>query len=344
MKLSGGSGVISAKLGWWGLLLLLPITLVWALSIGRIDIPFNHTLGILAGMIAPIDPWWSTMEERLVTYGRLPRVLLAAFVGAGLAVSGAALQGLFRNPLADPHLIGVSAGAACGGVIAILVDGSGPLLVLLALIGGLAALYFVRWLAGSSGGESVLTLILAGIVVSAVFGAVVALVKFVADPQNQLPTMVFWLMGSLASADYPRLILGAVATSVGLVVLWMLRFQLHVMSLGEDDAKAMGLPVKRVRTLALVAVALMTAASVAVCGVIGWVGLVIPHLVRLLFGSQFMLFIPLTAVLGAIYMVAVDTLARSLTDSEIPLGALTALVGAPLFAYLIRRFNRPEAS
>jgi iron complex transport system permease protein len=185
---------------------------------------------------------------------------------------------------------------------------------------------------------------LAGIVVSAVFGAVVALVKFVADPQNQLPTMVFWLMGSLASADYPRLILGAVATSAGLIVLWMLRFQLHVMSLGEDDAKAMGLPVKRVRTIALVAVALMTAASVAVCGVIGWVGLVIPHLVRLLFGSQFMLFIPLTAVLGAIYMVAVDTLARSLTDSEIPLGALTALVGAPLFAYLIRRFNRPEAS
>lgn len=339
MKLVGVSGVFSARLGWWFLLMLLPLVILWSLSVGRVDIPLSHTLGILASLVVPVDPWWNSLQERLVTYGRLPRVLLAAFVGAGLAVSGAALQGLFRNPLADPHLIGVSAGAACGGIIAILLDASGALLVTFALIGGLGALYFVRWLAGNSGGESVLTLILAGIVMSAIFGAIVALVKFIADPQNQLPTMVFWLMGSLAAADYAKLILGAVVTSLSLLVLWFLRFQLHAMSLGEDDARAMGLPVERVRIIALVAVALMTAVSVAICGVIGWVGLVIPHLVRLMFGSQFALFIPLNAVLGAMYMVFVDTLARSVTDAEIPLGALTALVGAPLFAYLIRRFS-----
>ncbi|MEW5823690.1 MAG: iron ABC transporter permease [Pseudomonadota bacterium] len=344
MSLSGGRGLLAPRHGLWLLGLGLPLGLLLALGVGRFEIPLRNTLGILLSQLIPLEPWWSDIEERLVTWGRLPRVLLAALIGAGLAVAGAALQGIFRNPLADPQLIGVSAGAACGGVLAILLDGSGTLLVVLALIGGLGALYFVRWLAGSGGGESVLTLILAGVVVSAVFGALVALAKFVADPQNQLPTIVFWLMGSLAGADYPRLLLGAVATSIGLFMLWLIRFQLHVMSLGEDDARALGLPVTRVRTLALIAVALITAASVAVCGVIGWVGLVIPHLTRLLFGAHFAAFIPLTALLGALYLVGVDTLARSLSDAEIPLGALTALVGAPMFAYLLRRLRRPEGA
>lgn len=339
---TGVRGLLSIRVGYGLLVLLLPVTLLLALGVGRYDIPLSHTWGIVLPPWLGLEPWWTPMEQRLVLWGRVPRVLLAAILGAGLAVSGAALQGLFRNPLADPQLVGVSAGAACGGVLAILLDGSGTVLVLLSLLGGMAALYFVRWLAHSGGGgESILTLILAGVVVNAVFGALVSLAKFVADPQNQLPTIVFWLLGSLAAADYPRLLLGAGATGVGLVALWLIRFQLHVMSLGEDDARAMGLPVERVRTLALLAVALITAASVAVCGVIGWVGLVVPHLVRLLFGNHFAAFMPLTALLGAVYLVVVDTLARTVTDAEIPLGALTALVGAPVFAYLLRQMRRP---
>lgn len=338
---TGVRGLLSIRVGYGVLAVLLPVTLVLALGVGRYDIPLSHTLGIVLPPWLGLEPWWTPMEQRLVLWGRVPRVLLAAILGAGLAVSGAALQGLFRNPLADPQLVGVSAGAACGGVLAILLDGSGTVLVLLSLLGGMAALYFVRWLAHSGGGESILTLILSGVVVSAVFGALVSLAKFVADPQNQLPTIVFWLLGSLAAADYPRLWLGAGATGLGLVALWLVRFQLHVMSLGEDDARAMGLPVERVRTLALLAVALITAASVAVCGVIGWVGLVVPHLVRLLFGNHFAAFMPLTALLGAVYLVVVDTLARNVTDAEIPLGALTALVGAPVFAYLLRQMRRP---
>lgn len=342
MKHLHWEGRWSAAAGYWVLGALLPLTLLLALGAGRYDIPLNHTLGIVASTVWPLEPWWPELQERLVLWGRLPRVLLAAVLGAGLAVAGAALQGLFRNPLADPQLIGVSAGAACGGVLGILFNSSAVVLVVAAFVGGMGALWFVRWLAGSGGRESVLTLILAGVVVSAVFGAVVSLAKFVADPQNQLPTIVFWLLGSLAAADYPKLALGAGATAIGLGVLWRLRYQLHVMSLGEDDARAVGLPVKRVRTVALLAVALITATSVAVCGVIGWVGLVVPHLVRLLFGGQFKGFIPLTALLGATYLVLVDTLARSLSDAEIPLGALTSLVGAPVFAYLLRQIRRPS--
>lgn len=324
---------------------LCPVVALLALGIGRYDIPLRTAIAILAAQVAPIEPWWSEIEQHLILLGRLPRVLLAALVGGGLGVSGAALQALFRNPLADPQLIGVSAGAACGGVIGILLDGNDALLVGLALAGGIGALLFVHWLAGgdggsSGGGDGVLTLVLTGVVVSAVFGALVALAKFVADPQSQLPTMVFWLLGSLAGADYPRLALAAAATAVGLFLLWKLRFPLHVMSLGEDEARAVGLPVRRVRVVAMCGIALITATSVALCGVIGWVGLVVPHLVRMLFGGHFRHFMMLNALLGALYMVGVDTLARSVTDAELPLGALTALAGAPLFAWLLRRMRQ----
>lgn len=338
-------GLLSPRAGLWLLAVLCPLACVLALGAGRYDLPLRATLGILAGSLTSppgADPGWTDVERTLVFAGRLPRVLLAALVGAGLAASGAALQAIFRNPLADPQLIGVSAGAACGGVIGILLDGHDATLAGLALAGGLGALGFVRWLAGGvrEGQDSVLTLILAGVVVSAVFGAVVALAKFVAHPQSQLPAMVFWLLGSLAGADYARLTLAAASMAIGGGLLWRLRFALHVMSLGEEDACALGLPVQRVRAVALFAVALMTAVSVASCGVIGWVGLVVPHLVRLLFGMHYASFLPLTALLGALYLLGVDTAARSVADAEIPLGALTALAGAPLFAWLLRRMKR----
>ena len=325
------------------LLIALVITAFLALGIGRYNIEPETVLGILfAPLVGQGD--WNAMQQNVIEGVRLPRVLLAAVVGAGLAGAGAALQALFRNPLAEPQLLGVSSGAAFGGVLAFLFAGDGWPVVIGALVWGLLALLAVYWLAGGgtnrgSRNSSTVLLVLAGIVVSAVFASGVSLTKLVADPQNQLPAIVFWLMGSLSSADSAKLLLALPCIGISLALLYGLRFHLMALSVGENDARSLGVPVKRVRILALLAIGVIAAASVAVCGVVGWVGLVVPHLVRMSLGTDHRVFLLNTALAGAIYLIVVDTLARSMTQVEIPLGVLTALLGAPLFAFLIRRLG-----
>ncbi len=339
----------SAQGAWWrghvlpplALLAVLIVVMLAALAVGRYAISPARLFGLLTGwgdVAADGD-----LEERIVALVRLPRVLLAAVVGAGLAGAGAALQSLFRNPLAEPQLLGVSSGAAFGGVLAFILAGDGWPVAAGAFAWGVGALLAVFWLAGGArsgpAGGTVL-LVLAGIVVSAVFSAGVSLVKLVADPQNQLPAIVFWLMGSLAAANLERLWLALPCIGAGLLLLFGLRFHLSALSLGDDDARALGVPVRRVRILALGAIGVIVAASVAVCGVVGWVGLVVPHLVRMSFGVDHRCFLLNTLLGGAIYLIVVDTLARSAAAVEIPLGVLTALLGAPLFALLVRRLGR----
>ncbi len=322
------------------LLLLLAVALL-SLGAGRYAIEPTTVLRIL---VAPLfgQGDWTAMEQRVVETVRLPRVLLAAVVGAGLAGAGAALQSLFRNPLAEPQLLGVSSGAAFGGVLAFLLAGDGWPVVLGALLFGLLALLAVFWLAGGrdSRGSGTVLLVLAGIVVSAVFASGVSLVKLVADPQNQLPAIVFWLMGSLSAADSAKLLLTLPCIGLSLLLLHGLRFQLMALAVGDSDARSLGVPVGRVRTLALLAVGVIAASSVAVCGVVGWVGLVVPHLVRMGLGTDHRTFLLNTLLAGAGYLILVDTLARSVSQVEIPLGVLTALLGAPLFAVLVRRLGR----
>jgi len=324
-----------------GLFLLMLITLLLALATGRYLIaPDTVSRILLAPILGGGD--WNLIEQRIVEQIRLPRILLAAVIGAGLAGAGAALHSVFRNPLAEPQLLGVSSGAAFGGVLAFLLAGDGWPVVIGALIFGLVALIAVFWLAGGKESRSsgTVLLVLAGIVVSAVFASGVSLIKLVADPQNQLPAIVFWLMGSLSAADTSKLLLALPCIGISLILLYGLRFHLMALSVGERDAEALGVPVRRARTLALLAVGLIAASSVAVCGVVGWVGLVVPHLVRMAFGADHRSFILNTLMAGAIYLVLVDTLARSLSEVEIPLGVLTALLGAPLFAFLVRRLGR----
>ncbi|GHT89767.1 iron ABC transporter permease [Betaproteobacteria bacterium] len=326
----------------WLLAALLLLALIAGLTLGRYLIAPSQVLEILfSGSFDTRDPQ-AAMAARVIESVRLPRVLLAALIGAGLAAAGAALQSLFRNPLAEPQLLGVSSGAAFGGVLAMLLVGDGQPLVIGALVFGMTALAAVFWLAGgkaASRGSSTVLLVLAGIVVSGVFAAGVSLIKLVADPQNQLPAIVFWLMGSLATADRDRLLLALPCVGVGLVVLYGLRFQLLALSLGEEDARGLGVKVGLARALTLVAVGLITAASVAVCGIVGWVGLVAPHLVRMSFGADHRNFLLNVMLGGAAYLVLVDTFARTATAEEIPLGVLTALLGAPLFAFLVRRIG-----
>lgn len=327
--------------GPWLLAALALTVAVLALGMGRFAIAPETVARILLSPLLARSPDWSDSEAQVLWAVRVPRVLLAAVVGAGLALAGAALQGVFRNPLADPQILGVSSGAALGGVFAILLIGEGWPVMAGSFAGGIAAMLSVFWLAGGSGaGRSAsVMLVLAGLVVGAVGAAGIALVKYAADANNQLPAIVFWLLGSLATADSERLWVALPPILLAAAVIIGLRFHLSALAVGDDDARHLGVPVRTVRLLALAAAALATAAAVAVCGVVGWVGLVVPHLVRLAFGADHRCFFINTALAGAAYLIVVDTVARTLVPAEIPLGALTALVGAPIFAVLLRRLR-----
>lgn len=315
---------------------------VLCLGVGRYGVAPQQVMRIVLSPLLGDDSDIPLLNRNVVEGVRVPRVLLAALVGAGLAGAGAALQSLLRNPLAEPQLLGVSSGAAFGGVIGFLLIGDGWPVVAGAFVFGMLALVLVFWLAsgGSNQRGGTVLLVLAGIVVSALFAAGVSLTKLLADPQNQLPAIVFWLMGSLSAADSNKLLLATPVIGFSLVLLWSLRFALMALAVGEDDARSLGVKVGRVRLLTLLAVGLIAACSVALCGIVGWVGLVVPHLVRLLLGTDHRTFMLNCMLGGAAYLICVDTLARSMSALEIPLGVLTALLGAPLFAMLVRRLGR----
>jgi len=285
------------------------------------------------GLSGPVDPF----EGSIVLSVRLPRTLLAALCGAGLAVAGAALQGCLRNPLVGPQNVGVLSGAGFGGTVGLFLGWSPFGVASAAFVSGLTAMWLVLWLGRSVGQTTVLLLVLAGIVVSTLFAALTTLLQYLADPERQLPALVFWLMGSFATANMAKLLLALGPVVVGVLVLTALAFRLNILASGEDEARALGVPVDRDRTIVLCAVAAICAAVVAAAGLIAWVGLVMPHLARMLGGPDHRRLLPAAALLGAAFLTVVDTLCRSATAAEIPIGAITALVGAPVFIALLKR-------
>lgn len=322
-----------------GLVVLLVASVIASLSLGRYGIALGDLktialgwLGIGPGRAGVAEPVW-----RVVELVRVPRLLIGAFVGAGLALCGATLQGVFRNPLVDPHVIGVSSGAAFGGVAAILLGLGAVALWSLAFTAGLGALLLVVMMNRRAGRSSVLMLVLSGVVVSALFSALVSLATYFADPNDTLPAIVFWLMGSFASATPERALYMLPIIIVFAVPLLLMRFRINILSLGDEEARALGLNVEPTRWLALACVTGITAASVANSGIIGWVGLVIPHFARAIVGPDHRVLLPASALLGASYMLLVDLMARSLIAAEIPLGVLTAVVGATVFMVLLHR-------
>lgn len=275
---------------------------------------------------------------------RLPRVLAAMLVGAALAAAGAAYQSLFRNPLVSPDILGVSTGAGLGAVLGILLGLPVAAIQFLGFGGGLATVAIVAMLAKAlRGGGDVLVLVLAGIVVGALAGAAISLVKVLADPYDQLPAITFWLLGSLAGVKPNDVAAILPVVAIGLAPLILLRWRIGVLSLGDDEARALGVDVGRLRALIIAAATLVTASVVAISGVIGWVGLMVPHMARLLVGPRFDRLLPACILLGAAFMVAVDTLARTSARIEIPLGVLTAVIGGPAFVWLLARRRRSEA-
>ncbi|HWU00943.1 MAG TPA: iron ABC transporter permease [Terriglobales bacterium] len=318
--------------------LLLVLCALYSMTLGRYGVSVGNVWLIIWNHVIPVThPGWTDVDANVVEAVRLPRILAALLVGAGLAISGAALQGLFRNPLVDPGIIGVTAGAGFGGTVAILLVGGGTVVLGTAFAFGIGSLLLVRFLASVKGRTSTLTFILAGVIVSSFFEAAISIVKLLADPHQKLPAITYWLMGSIAATGYSDLALLAIAILPPAIVIFMLRYQINILSLGEQNARALGSPVEAVQWIIYAAVACISAGIVATSGIVGWVGLVIPHLGRALVGPDHSRLLPVSALLGAIYLLLVDDIARTATVAELPIGIITALIGVPVFALILRR-------
>lgn len=318
------------------LIFLLPFAAaVICIGIGRYNISPAESLGILLSPLTgrEVDPQgWS-----VIYHVRLPRILLALSVGMGLSVSGASFQSLFSNPLATPDTLGVATGASFGAVLALLFTRNILVVQLAALFMGLTALAGTCLISRLNGKSSILMVVLGGMVVSSLFQALVSLAKYVADPEEDLPAITYWLMGSMSRATYQGLAVGIPLILLGVAVLFLLRWRLNILSLQEDETKALGIDVKKLRLIVMAAATLVTAACVSLCGQVGWVGLLIPHAARMLYGSDNRKIIPVSIGLGSAFMVAIDTASRAATAAEIPVSILTAIIGAPFFIILLRK-------
>lgn len=323
------------KFIWIIVLAVLLITFFVSLFVGRYIISPYEVSGILLdGLLGEAG---GGIEYSVVWNLRLPRTLLNCFVGAGLAVAGAAFQGIFRNPLVSPDVLGVSSGAAFGAALGILLSGMNHLATVMALLFGIASVFMTYTLSKLRGESSTLSLVLSGMIISAVFSALISLIKYVADPYDKLPAITYWLMGSFTSASYSNLQMAGIPIFLGTVVLLLLRWRINILSLGDEDAYSLGVNPVKTRRVIIIMATLITASCVTVTGVIGWVGLVIPHICRMLIGVDHMKLLPVSCVVGAAFMIIVDLIARTVTAAEIPIGILTALVGAPFFALLFKR-------
>jgi iron complex transport system permease protein len=318
--------------------------LLLAFTVGRYPVSLGDLLHLVVAKLTGRTPDVPAAVQNVIWLVRGPRVLAAALVGAALSVAGTAFQGLFRNPLVSPDLLGASSGAALGAVLGIYFSLGVLEIEALAFAGGLVAVAAV-YLIGSamSPRDPVLVLVLTGVVIGALLGAGVGLLKYMADPYNQLPAMTFWLLGSLAATNVTDLVPLFGPVALGTLVLLALRWRMNVMALPDEEARALGVPTGALRIAIVVAATLVTSASVATAGVIGWVGLVVPHIARTLVGPDFARLIPAAALLGGGFLLVIDTLARTMTATEIPLGILTALVGTPFFIWLLASVSKTWA-
>jgi iron complex transport system permease protein len=313
---------------------LLVLTAV-AFAVGRYPVSPGEILALLTAKLTGGGPALSANAESVVLQVRGPRVLAALLVGAALAAAGTAYQGMFRNPLVSPDILGVSTGAALGAVLGIFLSAGVFFTQLLAFGGGLAAVGAVYWIGSRMRGhDPLLALVLTGVVIGSLLGSAIALLKYLADPYNQLPAITFWLLGSLASISPRDLAIAAPLALAGLAPMLLLRWRIDLLALPDDEARALGADTRTLRPIVVMAATLMTAAAVAVSGIIGWVGLVIPHAARLIVGPGFGRLLPLAMLLGAGFLLAVDTLCRTIATIEVPPGVLTALIGTPFFLWL----------
>lgn len=303
--------------------------------VGRYGVPLGQVVRILLSGVLPLEQTWTDNMAIAVLNVRLPRILLACLVGCGLSAAGTGYQTVFQNPMAAPDILGASSGACFGAALAILTGQSAVMITVFAFLASLLSVALVYLVGNHTRGNRVVNLLLAGIMVGSLFSACTSYIKLVADPTNQLPQITYWLMGSLSGTRKGTVRFAAVCMAVGLVPLLLLRWRMNLLTLSPDEARAMGVHTDRLRLAVILSSTVLTAAAVSVSGMIGWVGLVIPHLSRRIVGNDCRRLMPMSCLFGAAFLLLVDNMARCLTATEIPIGILTAFVGAPFFIYLM---------
>lgn len=305
--------------------------------IGQYYIPVKQVIQVIFGHLFGLEQTWDDSLNTVLFNVRLPRIFCALMVGAALSCSGAAYQGVFKNPMVSPDILGAAAGAGFGATLAILMDFSPFWVEILAFVMGMVAVGITMAISSviNRGSNTVLILVLTGIVVQALFSAFVSIIKYVADPESKLPEITYWLMGGLNKAGKSDVLMMLIPLLVGLIPMFLYRWRINVLSFGEEEAKALGVNTGRTRLVFVVCATLLTSASVSICGMVGWVGLVIPHLARLIVGPDYRRLMPMAMLLGACFLLGVDDVSRTVFSTEIPLSILTAIIGAPFFLYLL---------
>ncbi len=314
---------------------LLPIvTALISLCIGRMNLSVMEVIHTLTDAARGNR---QSQNYSIVINLRAPRIIMAIIVGAGLTCAGNAFQSLFSNPLATPDVLGVTSGTCVGAIIAIIMSMGIMETQLLALAFGLFAVWITMMLAGDRNGQSVVFLVLAGVIISALFNAVGSLLKYTADPLDKLPAITYWLMGSFTSASYKKIMVGSPLILTGIAVIYLMRWKLNILSLSDDEARASGMDLKKTRLIFVLAATVITASCVSMCGQVGWIGLLIPHCSRMFVGSNNRYVVPVGISIGASFMIIIDTFSRSISVIELPLSILTAIIGAPVFISLLKR-------
>ena len=319
-------------------LAVLVITIAVSFVIGRYAIDPWQAMRIMASKFFTVEHTWRELDAKVIWEVRWPRTLMAVLVGAALSCSGAVYQGVFRNPLVSPDILGVSAAASFGAALAIVLAGAfSPLVPTLAFGMGILGVQLAYGLAKVRGMTPTIMLVLSGVVVSSIFNAGVSIMKYLADPENDLPAITFWLMGSLSGMRWDNLAFAAPIILAGLVVVMIVSWRLNLLTIGDAEARSLGVNTQRTRMVTIICATAMTATAVSQSGAIGWVGLVIPHMARILVGPDHRKLVPVAATLGAAFLLIIDSLTRTVSESSLPLSIPIALVGAPFFAVLLRR-------
>ena len=319
------------------LLILLLVLFLVSFVLGRYDVPISDVARILLSKAIPVEQTWADSMEAVVVNIRLPRILLACLVGAALSLAGAAYQSVFQNPMAAPDILGASSGACFGAALAILLGLPRGGVTTLAFLSSMITVLLVYMIGMRTRGSRAVGILLAGVMVSSLFSSGTSYIKLVADPSNELPEITYWLMGSLSGAKLTDVGFALIPMAIGAVPMLLVRWRINILTLGDEDAATLGVNTGRLRLLVVLCATLLTAASVAVSGMIGWVGLVIPHLARKLVGNDCRHLLPVSMLMGAGFLLLVDNVSRNLMATEIPIGILTAFIGAPFFIYLMTR-------
>lgn len=305
------------------------------LSLGRYRVPVSQSVRILFSRIFPTTVTWTDLQEAVIMTLRLPRAVAAILIGAALALSGATYQSIFKNPMVSPDLLGVSSGACVGAAIAILLDGGDGLIQLFAFIFGAGTVFLTTMIPKLIRNSSTTILVLSGVIVSSLMSSVMSIIKSLADPDTKLAEITYWTMGSLATIEFADILSVALTIVIPMAIILVMRYRLNVLALGDDEAKTLGIDIQKTRGVFIACSTLITASCVCLAGTIGWIGLVIPHVSRLIIGADNKKMLPIALTFGASFMLIIDTLCRTLSSAELKIGVLTGIIGAPFFLFIL---------